>query len=265
MGIPVLRGRAFSERDDAESTPVLIVNSILAKELWPSEDPLGKRLTVFSPAGEVSRNVVGVVGQVRWKGLEEATGAQMYVPYSQDPSSVLYLALRTDSNPQEIEKAVRFRGLGLDSNLPVEDMMPMEKRLSNLSILPRFYTSALVSFAAFALLLAVVGVYGVVSRVVAQRTHEVGVRLALGATRRDVLQLIIRQSLKPTLMGVAIGIVGAFVLTRFLSRLLFGVKPTDPATFAAAAAILTCAGLLASYFPARRATKVDPMVALRHE
>ncbi len=189
----------------------------------------------------------------------------MYVPYRQDPSNLLYLAVRTASKPEGIENAVRVRVSELDRNLPVEDMMTMEQRLSSLAVHPRFYTSVVGLFAALALVLAAVGVYGVMSHIVAQRTHEVGIRLALGARRGDVLKLVIGQGLRLTLIGVATGVAGALALTQFLSSLLYGVKPSDPATFAAVSAILTGVSLLASYLPARRATKVDPMAALRHE
>jgi putative ABC transport system permease protein len=222
-------------------------------------------LTVFSPAGEVSRTVVGVVGKIKYQGLEEAAGPQMYVPYSQDPTNTLYLVIRTASKPEVIARGVRFRVLGLDRNLPVEDMMTMQQRLASLGVLPRFYTSVLGSFAALALILAAVGVYGVMSHVAAQRTHEVGIRFALGASREDILKLVVGQGLRPTLIGVVIGVGGALILTRSLSSLLYGVKPTDPLTFVVVSVILTAVALLASYIPARRATKVDPMVALRYE
>lgn len=265
MEIPVPQGRVFIDQDTAMSPPVLIVNSTLAKQLWPGENPIGKRLTVFSPAGEVSRTVVGVAGNIKYQSLEEAAGPQMYVPYSQDPANALYLVIRTASKPEVIARGVRFRVLGLDRNLPVEDMMTMQQRLARRGVLPRFYTSVLGSFAAMALILAAVGVYGVMSHVAAQRTHEVGIRFALGASREDILKLVVGQGLRPTLIGVVIGVGGALILMRSLSSLLYGVKPTDPLTFVVVSVILTAVALLASYIPARRAMKVDPMVALRYE
>jgi putative ABC transport system permease protein len=265
MGIPVLRGRGFSTQDRANSPPVVIINSVMARQLWPNKDPIGKQLTVSSLEGEAIRTVVGLVGPIRGQSLEEAPGAQIYAPYSQDPSDSLYVVIRTTSNPENIARAVRKRIFKLDRNVPVEDMMTMEQVLAGPTVLPRFYTSVLGLFAALALILAAVGIYGVMSHVVAQQTHEIGVRMALGADRRDVMRLILGKGFKLTFAGVCIGIAGALCLTRFLSSLLYGIKPTDPLTFIAVSLILMGVALLACYIPARRATKVDPMVALRYE
>ena len=208
---------------------------------------------------------MGIVGSVRSQSLEAAPGPEMYVPYSQDPSALMYVAIRTASSPGALASAVRRRIFRLDKNLPVENLMTMEQVLASPTVLPRFYTSVLGLFAALALILAAVGIYGVMSHIVAQQTHEIGVRMALGADSKDVLKLILGKGLMMTIIGVSIGIGGALGLSRFLSGLLYGVKPTDPLTYSAVSLILIAVALLACYIPARRAARVDPMVALRFE
>ena len=265
LGIPVLQGRSFAEQDTANSPSAVIVNRAMANQLWSGKDPIGRQLTVSNPEGEATRTVVGIVGSVKSQSLEVAPGPQMYVPYSQDPSASMYVAIRTASSPGALASAVRQGIFRLDKNLPVENLMTMEQVLASPTVLAKFYTSVLGLFAALALILAAVGIYGVMSHVVAQQTHEIGVRMALGADRKDVMKLILGKGFKMTFIGICIGIAGALGLSRFLSSLLYGVKPTDPVTFVTVSLILIAVALLACYIPARRAAKIDPMVALRYE
>lgn len=260
LGIPVLKGRAFTDHDDEKALKVAVVNEALVRHLWPGEDPIGKKLPLF---GDLT--VVGVVGNTRHEGLSQETQAEIYVPYLQSPEDSMQLAVRTTAEPDSIVSALRAQVRDVDPDQPLYHVAMLQQVLEN-SLAPRRLNVLLLGiFAAIALAVATVGIYGVMSFSVAQRTHEIGIRMALGAERRNVLGLVVRQSLRLTLLGVAIGIAGALALTRFLASWLFGVKPTDPLTFVAVSLILIVVALAACYIPARRAAKVDPMVALRHE
>jgi putative ABC transport system permease protein len=281
MGIAVRRGRAFTEHDAAGSQQVAIINETLARRFFPDEDPLGKTVwagppeSLLPPEAQtpenrfVRRTIVGVVGDVKGSSLEKAANPEVFVPYDQNKregwTNALMLAVRTTASPQSALAAIREEVRALDPDQPLTGVATMEERLSQSLSQPRFSTLLLGLFAGVALLLAAVGIFGVMSYVVTQRTHEIGIRMALGAQRRDVLKLIVGHGMRLTLIGLAIGLAASFALTRLMSSLLFGVSATDPATFSVISVVLASVALMACYLPARRATKVDPMVALRYE
>ena len=264
MGIPIIRGRAFSERDDANAPKVVILNQTMAHEFFPNENPIGRRMVMGQGANALAA-VVGVVGDVRDRGLDAQAQAAFFAPFSQSPDSAMEVSLLTAVKPTSMATAVRNAVAAIDPEQPVFDISTMDERLAA-SVAPRrFNLVLLASFALLAMLLAGVGIYGVVSYSVSQRTHEVGIRMALGAQRRDVLKLIVAQGMVLLLMGIGVGLIGAFLLTRFLAALLYGVRPTDSATFAAVSLLLAAVAIVACCIPARRATRVDPVVALRYE
>jgi putative ABC transport system permease protein len=264
MGIPIIQGRAFTEHDDANAPKVVILNQTMAHEFFPNENPIGRRM-VMGQGPNALATVVGVVGDVRNRGLGAQAQAAFFVPFSQGPDSTMEVALLTVVEPTSMATVVRNAVAAIDAEQPVFDISTMDERLAA-SVAPRRFTLLLLaSFALLAMLLAGVGIYGVVSYAVVQRTHEVGVRMALGAQRGDVLKLIVAQGMVLLLIGVGVGLIGAFLLTRFLAALLYGVRPTDSATFAAVSLLLAVVAIVACYIPARRATRVDPMLALRYE
>ncbi|HEX5412519.1 MAG TPA: ABC transporter permease [Terriglobia bacterium] len=267
LGTPLLRGRFFSGADGPDSQKVAILNSVMVQRLWPGLDPLGRRFKLgpATSAGEWF-TVVGVVGKMHREGLEKEPVAQMFVPLAQDPSRLETLLVRTSSgDPLEMAGAVKAAVQQVDQQVPVYAVATLEDRLGSFLGPRRFQASLLIVFSAVALLMAAIGIFGLIQYSVSTRTHEIGIRMALGAEKGAVLRMIIGQGLKLALAGVVIGIAGALALTRFLSSLLYGVKPTDPLTFVAVSIILLVVALVACYIPARRATKVDPMVALRYE
>jgi len=264
LGIPLLAGRLFEGGDRDGAPKVAIVSDSLARAYWGSENPLGKHVSFPGPQPDW-REIVGVVGNTRHAGLSAEPSEELYVPLRQNASPVAFLAIRTEGAPALIAAEVRRAVAEVDRNEPLSDFLTMQEHISNSMAPSRFRTVLLSVFASLALTLAVVGLYGVMSYTVSRRTHEIGVRMAMGARREDVLRLVVGQGFKLTMVAVGIGIIGALALVRFLSSLLYGVRPLDPLTFVAAALALTAAALLATYLPARRATKVDPMVALRYE
>jgi putative ABC transport system permease protein len=268
LGIPLLQGRSLDEHDTSQSQPVAIVSESVARRFWPKGDAPGKRLSL-GWQGSPWYSVIGVAGDVKQMGPQKEAPLIIYVPYSQAPRdfflSFMTIVARTDSDPLSMGNTMRRAVQSVDRDIPLFDVASMEQLVHKSVASPRFNAFLLACFAALALALAVVGIYGVMSFSVAKRTHEIGVRMALGARRDDVLKLVVGQGFRLTLIGVAIGIAGAFALTRFLSSLLYNVRPSDPLTFIGVSLILTAVALLASYIPARRATKVDPMVALRYE
>jgi predicted permease len=267
MGIQLLQGRLFGEQDRTDSPPVLVASEAMARRFWPGENPVGKRIKMGSYNSNAPwMEVVGVVKDVRQFELGAEPKPQMYLHFEQPaffrPSN---LVVRTEAEPLGLAATVRKTVWEIDKDQPVSNISTMEDVLSESISRQRFSMLLLGIFAAVAMLLAAVGIYGVMSYSVAQRTHEIGIRMALGAQRSDVLKLAVGQGLKLVLIGVAIGLAAAFALTRVMSSLLFGISATDPATLAAISVILVSVALLASYIPARRATKVDPLIALRYE
>ena len=267
-GIPLLEGRYFTERDVAGAPAVTIINKALARRYWPGESPLGKRIEVASNKQWLS--VVGVVGDVKRQGLEAETEPGYFTPHLQPPAgrhlhSGWNLVVRTASDPMSLAAAVQREVWAVDKDQPVTNIQTLEQVISD-SIAPhRFRTLLLGLFAVVALVLATVGIYGVMAYAVMQRTHEIGIRMALGAQLRDVLKLVIGQGMRLALIGIALGLLAASALTRLVKSLLFGVSATDPVTFVIVATLLAGMALLACWLPARRATKVDPMIALRCE
>ncbi|HEV7904513.1 MAG TPA: ABC transporter permease [Pyrinomonadaceae bacterium] len=266
LGIPLIRGRHFNEQDRADSTPVMIVDETFARRFFPGEDPLGKRINEQGSRWPHSFfTVVGIVGGVKHSQLNGEARPTMYLSYEQSGWTSLTLTVRAAGDPNMLAAAVRREVLAVDKDQPVTKIAPMSEVFSKAVAPQRFNALLLNLFAAVAMILAVVGIYGVIAYTVAQRSHEMGIRIALGATRRDILRLVVGQAMLTTLLGVALGLAGAFALTRLMSSLLYEVSATDPAIFAGVALLLALVALLASYLPARRATKVDPMVALRYE
>jgi predicted permease len=266
MRIPLLKGRFFSEQDGPESPRVALVNETMARRFFPGEDPVGKRFK-YGGAGSGSpfMTVVGVVGDVRQQGLDRPPLPQYFVPLTQEPAPDAALVVRTTADPLSLAAAVRREIHAADKNVTLSAVTTVERRLEGLNSQRSFQTWLLGLFSAAALALAAIGVYGVISYAVTQRTHELGVRIALGARRRDILRLVVRQGMAFVLVGLVAGALLALWLTPVLSSMLYGVSESDPLTFAGVAALLICAALLACYLPARRAAGIDPMVALRYE
>jgi putative ABC transport system permease protein len=260
MRIPFLRGRNFTEQEVSHGDKVVIISELLARQVFPNEEPLGKRLIMMS--GKDPFEIIGIVGDIRHRALESDPRAAMYMPAYERSMNVV---LRSKADPASLTAAVRNEVQHIDPNQPIAAVRTMEQWLETSVAAPRYRTTLLGLFAVVALLLASTGIYGVMSYSVSQRTHEIGVRMALGARRLDVLKLVVRQGMMLVLLGVALGLVGAFALTRLMSTLLFGVTAKDPFTFVAVSALLTFVAFVACYLPARRATTVDPLVALRYE
>ena len=266
MKIPLIAGRFFSELDTPDSLKVAIVDENLARTYWPGDDPLGKRLKAGSPD---SKNpwltVVGVVATVKQYALDSDSRVTFYTPHKQSPAGTLYAIVRTSTDQRGTAASVAGVAREMDPNVPIYDVKIMAERLSESLARRRFAMLALGVFALIAMVLAAVGIYGVMSYSVTQRTREIGIRMALGAQTKGVLTLIVGQGMLMAGVGVAIGLAGALAATRVMASLLFGVTATDPVTFVGIGLFMAAVAFFACYFPARRATKVDPMVALRHE
>jgi len=266
MRIPLLRGRLFSEQDSPDNPNVAIISEALAQRYFENRDPIGRHMRFgFPPNGNVSREIVGVVGDVRDVALSQQPGPIMYVPFAQAPLYGGEVVVRSSLATSTVAAAIRQVVHSIDKDLPVTDVRSFRDALGQSISQERFRTFLLGSFSAIALALAAVGVFGVISYSASQRTHEIGIRMALGAQRRDVLHLILKQGAKLALLGLGIGAVLAFLLTRFIAGMLYGVSATDPLTFGAVAIVLLGVAVIACYIPARRATRIDPMVALRYQ
>jgi putative ABC transport system permease protein len=266
LSIPLIKGRGFSDRDDQTATGVAIVSESWARRFLPNEDPIGNRIKL---GGRDSTrpwlSIVGIAGDVRDTRLESDARPCVYVPYPQFPSSGMTLVVRAGFDPRALISAIRDEVWAVDKEQPVTDAKTMGQYVAD-SVSPHRSGALLLSiFASLALVLASVGVYGVMAYSVSQRVHEIGIRVALGAQSSDVIKLVVGRGMALVLAGVMIGLAGALALTRLMTSLLYGVSATDPMTFGVVSVLLVAVALLASYIPARRATKVDPMVALRCE
>jgi putative ABC transport system permease protein len=266
LGIPISRGRTITTADDERGQPVVLVNELFASRIWPGEDAIGKQIQLGGPK-RPWRTVVGIVGNVRHEGLDAPQKLQVYIPEAQwfNPDTDMVLTIRTVGEPGAITSAVRQAIWSVNRNVRLTDAATMEQVIGTSVSQRRFPMMMLGLFAAVALLLAALGLYGVLAYTVAQRTTEIGVRMALGARPREVLQLVLRQGMYLIGIGIAAGVSGALALRGLLTGFLFEVKASDPATLVSTAVVLSVVALLACLVPARRATKVDPLVALRYE
>jgi predicted permease len=263
MGIPVKSGRAFDERDRENAPSVMVVNETFARTVFPDEDPIGKRVTIGYD--DQSCEIVGVVGDVRFAGLDATPLMEMYTPYEQTPWPLMSVVVRTTSDPTAVASGVRSRVQAIDPDLPLFDVVPMTDRLAGTLVSRRLQAILLGLFAAVALSLASLGIYSVLSFAVAHRTHEIGIRVAVGASRGDVIALVLKQGAWLALFGLGLGLLGALALASVMSSVVVGVSATDPLAYAIVAAALFCVAAVASYIPARRAARIDPIAALRHE
>ena len=261
LSVPILKGRFFSEQDEEHHPLVALINETMARELWPGEDPIGKRMD----RGNTKLTVVGVVGDVYQYGLDSHKTMQLYLPYVQEVQFSNTLVVRSSTDPLQLVSAIRAEVRAVDQDQPVYEAATMEQVLADSMARQRFSMMLLAVFAGGALLLAAIGIYGVISYTVTQRTHEFGIRLALGAQRGDVLRLVLKDGMALMGIGMVVGLAGAFAISRAMTSLLFGVSAADVTTFAGVALVLSSVALVACSLPARRATKVDPLVALRYE
>jgi putative ABC transport system permease protein len=268
MSIPLRSGRPFGTEDRADSLPVTIISEATARRFWPNESPLGKRInTDIDDPTSPWRTIVGVVGDVRHYALDTEPTPQFYLPYRQGPVQYMALLVRSSSSSSAESQVAAVRGQiwAIDKDQPIFNVKTMERFVAE-SVAQRRFTMLLLGlFAAVALVLAIIGLYGVMAYTVTQRTHEIGIRMALGAQASDVLKMVIGQGMSLAVVGVGIGLLAAFALSRMISSFLYGVSPTDPLTFVGVPLLLCAVAAIASYIPARRATRVDPMVALRYE
>jgi putative ABC transport system permease protein len=267
MGIHLLKGRFFDDRDVRDAPPVAIIDETMERKFWPDENPIGKRISFQRNAqgNPVWRDIVGVVGHVKQRGLEGESPVQYYIPHRQLSVSTVFLVARTAVEPASLAGAVRGSIQQVDPELPVFRVTTMERMVADSMTQRRFSMTLLGVFAFVALILASVGLYGVMSYSVTHRTNEIGIRMALGARTTDVLAMVVGQGMKLSLAGVGTGLAGALALTRVMRTLLFSVSASDPWTYVAVALVLGAVSLVACYVPARRATKVDPIEALRYE
>ena len=268
MRIPVRRGRGIAASDVATAPPVVVVNETVARRYWAGEDPVGRRIgwRVGGPQDPIVwREVVGVVGDVRHAGLAEPAETEIYLPYAQSPSALICLAVRMSGRQSLPAQAIQQAVWSFDKDQPVLAVMPLEQLAAESITMRRVSTVLLGFFAAVAVFLAGLGLYGVMAHAVARRTHEIGIRMAIGARAEDVLVMIVGRGVALAALGAVIGLAASLALTRLLTSLLYGVSPTDPASFAAVAVFLLAVAALASYIPGRRAARVDPSEALRYE
>jgi putative ABC transport system permease protein len=267
VGTPLLRGRSILETDTLESTPVTVINGAMARKYWPGEDALGKQVGVGSTRFPLM-TIVGIAADTKHLSLREEPGPEMYVPFNQKvwPSlAIMQVAIRTKADPASMTNLVREAVRSVDPDLPLGKLATLSTLVDGAMTQPRFSMLLLGAFGALAVTLAAIGMYGVIAYSVAQRTREIGIRMALGAQRGTVFGMVLGQGARLAGLGIAIGILTALGVTRLMASFLYGVQPTDPLTFAAVALLLAGIVLLACYLPARRATRVDPIIALRYE
>jgi putative ABC transport system permease protein len=264
LKIPLLRGRTFAEHDTATAQNVAIISESFARRYFGDEDPIGRHMNFGFP-NRAAREIVGVVGDVKRETLSDPSQPTMYVPYEQGPMWFMTFAVRTAGNLTALESPLREQIQKADQDLPVMDVQPLAEYVHDSVAQPRFRTFLVGLFGLVALILAAVGIYGVTSYSVARRTQEIGLRMALGAAPGQVLKLVVRQGMKVVLLGLLPGLIFSFALTRFFKSLLFGITANDPLTYLGTIVILIGVSLLACYIPARRAMRVDPMIALRYE
>jgi putative ABC transport system permease protein len=263
MRIPLRSGSAFTAADVPGSEPVTIINQVLADELWPGQDPIGRMML----AGDTPRRVIGVVGAVRYFSLDRDVEREMYFPigHSGGYNSVDLVVRGSNSSTATLIAGVRAALRRADPNLPVAHFRTMQELVDRSVLARRFVVMLVAGFAMFAVVLSALGVYAVISYSVSQRTHEIGIRMAIGARPLDVFKMILGHGMKLALIGVVLGLAGAFALTRLMATMLFGVAPTDVMTFGGISVLLITVALLACYLPGRRATKVEPTISLRYE
>jgi len=266
MKIPLRRGRLFNEQDDTTKPVAVIVDEYMADQLWPGQDPLGKRIHIVQlPVKEPWQTVVGVVGRVKQDSLDSNPRIAFYLPHTQFPTKAMTVAFRGSTSPAALLSSAKSELRNLDPDLPMYRVRSMEERVDESLARRRFSMLLLGVFAGVALILATIGIYGVMAYLVNQGTRELGIRLALGASQRNILSLVVRQGMVLAISGVTIGLAAAFLLTRLIRSLLFGVEATDPVTFVGIAFLLAMIALVASYIPAQRAARIDPLISLRCE
>jgi putative ABC transport system permease protein len=267
MEIPLRKGRALAEQDNVDAMKVALINQTMADQLWPHQDPVGKRIRFPGSDDKPQpwRTIVGVVSDVSQYALDQKPPMQIYLPHEQFPTSLNTIVVKTVDKPEQMTAAVRSAILSVDNEQAVFNVATLQELQSNSILLRSFFALLLITFASLALILAMVGIYGVMSYTVTQRTQEIGIRMALGADRRNVLRLVLGSGLRMTVGGIAVGLFAAFALTRLLAKIVYGVSTTDPITFATITSVVLVVALFACYMPARRATKVDPLLALRYK
>jgi putative ABC transport system permease protein len=264
MGIPFRGGRDFTAADDEHAPRVVLVNETFAKREWPNQDPLGRRIRI-GQKDAVTAEVIGIVKMVRMFGFESEPERQMYVPMKQRPQRRAYFAIRSQRDPIELGNALRSAVWSLDPNIPVPEMSAMPTAIAEAYTPHRMTTQWMTVFSALALVLSAVGLYAMMARTVAQRSREIGIRMALGAQTADILGVVLRRGAMVTAIGAAIGLAGATAITQSLSLILYEVSARDPVMYMSVAAVLMLVALMACYLPARRAAKLDPAMALRHD
>jgi putative ABC transport system permease protein len=271
LGIPLLRGRLFSDADRSPATHVLVINENMARRYFPDHEPVGTRVQTgeYNPKADWY-TIVGVVGNVKYEGLGEKDQPTMYVPYFDSGwcpwfAREMYVVLRSASSPEKVVSILQSAAWSLDNQLPLGHVRTMDQLIYDSVASSRFRAILFCIFAALALVLAMIGIYGVMAYAVSQRTHEIGIRVALGAQRKNILRTVLREGAGLAVLGVALGSASALALSRTLAGLIFGVRATDPRTFVTVAALLLGVALVGCYIPARRAMRVDPIVALRYE
>jgi putative ABC transport system permease protein len=266
MNIPLIAGRTFEPRDNMSAPAVAVVTQSFVRAYFPNENPIGKRILFgFPPDPGIPREIVGVVGDVHDVSLGSDPGPMMYAAYAQSPFPGACIAVQSTLAPSAVISSIRESVAALDKDLPVTDIATMTEVLHDSTAQPRFRTTLIAIFAAIALVLAATGIFGVISYSVQCRTNEIGIRVALGASARTILKMVLRETMLLAAIGLAIGLPVAFVASRVLGHLLFGVSPTDPTTLIAVSITLAAVAAAAGYLPARRATQVDPLTALRHD